>query len=170
MNFEINVIPEWTTFISQLLSTAVLFFVVRHFLFKPVSQMINARKEKVESDFLEAKTKSDEAKLLRKEYENKIEKAKNEAREIVALAKQREDKIKQEVLEEAKVEAENLFLKAKSNIEREKEKTLSSLKNEIVELAMMAAVTAIDKDLNEDTHQEMISNFIHEVGEVEWPE
>lgn len=170
MNFQINIMPEWPIFISQLISTAVLFLVVKHFLFKPVSDMVNARKNKIENDILEAEIQAKEAGVLKNQYEQKIEESKNEARAIIALAKQREDKIKQEVLEEAKIEVDGMFIKAKENIDREKEKTMAGLKHDIVEMAMLVASAAIDKNLDEDTHQEMINKFIDEVGEVEWTE
>ena len=35
---------------------------------------------------------------------------------------------------------------------------------------MLIAAEAIDKNLDEDTHQEMINKFIDEVGEAEWIE
>jgi len=162
--------PDWPIFISQLISTTVLFFVVKHFLFKPVSDMVNARKNKIENDILEAEIQAKEANVLKNQYEQKIEGSKNEARTIIALAKQREDKIKQEVLAEAKVEVDGMFIKAKESIEREKEKTMAGLKHDIVEMAMLVASAAIDKNLDEDTHQEMINKFINEVGEVEWIE
>ncbi|WP_315121812.1 F0F1 ATP synthase subunit B [uncultured Clostridium sp.] len=170
MNFEIKVIPEWPIFMSQLISTLILFLVVKHFLFKPVSDMVNARKSKIENDMLEAKTQAEEAHVLKNQYEQKIEESKDEARTIIALAKQREDEIKQEVLAEAKMEVDGMFIKAKENIKREKEKTMASLKHDIVEMTILTASAAIEKNLDEDTHQEMINKFIHEVGEVEWIE
>ncbi|MEW9094800.1 MAG: F0F1 ATP synthase subunit B [Clostridiaceae bacterium] len=170
MNFQINIIPDWPIFISQLISTTVLFLVVKHFLFKPVSELVNARKNKIDGDILEAEIKAEEAHVLKNQYEQKIEESKNEARTIIALAKQREDKIKQEVLAETKIEVDGMFIKAKESIKREKEKTMASLKHDIVEMAILTASAAINKNLDEDTHQEMINEFIHEVGEVEWIE
>ncbi|GAA0122904.1 ATP synthase F0 subunit B [Clostridium faecium] len=170
MDFQINIMPDWPIFISQLISTAVLFLVIKHFLFKPVSDMVNARKTKIENDISEAEIQVKEASILKNQYEQKVKEANDEARTIITLAKQREDKIKQEVLEETKLEVDDMFTKTKENIKREKEKAMSSLKHEIVEIAMLIAVEAIDKNLDEDTHQEMINKFIDEVGEAEWIE
>lgn len=170
MDFQINIMPDWPIFISQLISTAVLFLVIKHFLFKPVSDMVNARKTKIENDISEAEIQVKEASILKNQYEQKVKEANDEARTIITLAKQREDKIKQEVLEETKLEVDDMFTKTKENIKREKEKAMSSLKYEIVEIAMLIAAEAIDKNLDEDTHQEMINKFIDEVGEAEWIE
>lgn len=168
MGFQINVIPEWSTFISQLLSTLVLFLVIRHFLFKPINARINARNEKLQEDLLEARRSADEAKRLEELYEQKMDEAKNEAMEVIISAKQKEDKIKQEILEDTRNEAEKMFLKAKNNIEAEKAKALMDLKHGIVEIAMLTAATAIDKELDENVHQELITKFIQEVGDIEW--
>lgn len=168
MDIQINVLPDLVNFLLQIAATIVLFLVIRHFLFKSVSEFLAARKEKIANDIEEAKLQREEADNLRKEYESRIDEAKNEARSIVESAKKRGEELKDQIVVEAKTEAGNVLTKARNDIEREKEKTMAELKSEVVEIAMMAAEKVVEKSLDDKAHKEMINKFIDEVGEAQW--
>lgn len=168
MDVQINVLPDLVNFSLQIAATIVLFLVIRHFLFKSVSEFLAARKEKIAHDLDEAKQQREEADNLRKEYESRIDEAKNEARGIVESAKKRGEELKDQILVEAKTEAGNVLAKARNDIEREKERTMAELKSEVVQIAMMAAEKVVEKSLDEKAHSEMIKKFVDEVGEAQW--
>ncbi|AFS77281.1 F-ATPase, F0 complex, subunit B AtpF [Gottschalkia acidurici 9a] len=130
--------------------------------------MLAARSEKVYEEMAEAKKQNEEATSLRIEYESRIQEAKDEARNIVEGAKKRGDQLKDEIVLEAKNESSNILAKARTDMEREKEKVLNDLKSEVVEIAMLAATKVVEKDLDENTHKNMINKFITEVGESKW--
>ncbi|SDY67243.1 ATP synthase F0 subcomplex B subunit [Proteiniborus ethanoligenes] len=168
MDVQINVLPDLVNFSLQIAATIVLFLILRHFLFGPVSGFLNARKEKIAKDIDEAKLQREEANALRLEYESRIDEAKNEARVIVDSAKKRGEELKDQIVVEAKTEASNVLAKAKSDIQREREKTMADLKSEVVQIAMMAAEKVVEKSLDEKAHNDMINKFIDEVGEAQW--
>lgn len=168
MDIQINVLPDLVNFSLQIAATIVLFLVIRHFLFKSVSEFLAARKERIAKDLEEAKLQREEADNLRKEYETRIDEAKNEARGIVESAKKRGEELKDQILVEAKTEAGNVLAKARNDIERERERTMAELKSEVVEIAMMAAEKVVEKSLDEKAHSEMIKKFVDEVGEAQW--
>lgn len=168
MNFEISVIPEWSTFIAQILSTLVLFIVVKYFLFKPVSVMVNERKEKIQNDVFEANKRMKDVEELKGQYVLKIENARDEARHIINAAKHREDEFKAETLKEVKNEVESMFLKARHDIQVQKEKAMDEVKYEAIETAAIMASKLVNESLSEDTHKEVIRKFIDEVEELEW--
>lgn len=168
MTPEVRVLPELVPVVLQLIATAILFVVLRHYLFKPVSEFLNQRKEKIEGELQDAKAKQEEAASLKKQYQLKIDDAKKEGQEIVEASKKRGDQLREDIIIEAKKEAENLVERARTEISREKEKAVEDLKAEVVTIAMMAASKVIDKNLDEAAHREMIGQFINEVGESQW--
>ncbi len=168
MTPTVNVLPDLYNFSLQIIATIVLFVVLRHFLFKPVSDMLNARKEGIENNINEAKAQREEAINLKNEYELKIQEAKDEARSIVEASKKRGDQLREEIVSEAKKEAEGVLVKAKNEIERERERTMEDLKSEVVTIAMLAATKVVEKNLDANTHKDMINKFIDEVGEAKW--
>lgn len=166
--FEVHVLPDLANFIPQIIATGILFLVLRHFLFKPVTDLLDARSKKIVSNLEESTSYKREAEAVRAEYELKLEDAKGEAREIVESAKKRSEQIKDEILQEAKVEAQKISERSMLDIEREKQKMLVDLKSEVVEIAMLAATKVVEKDLDPSTHKTMINKFIDEVGESQW--
>ena len=49
--------------------------------------------------------------------------------------------------------------------EKERQKVMNEIKNEISNIALLAASKVIEKDIDSNKHKELIDNFIKEVGE-----
>lgn len=165
---QVNVLPDIVNFGLQILATIFLFSVIAYKLYKPVSKMLNDRKEAIAKDIKFAENKKIEAEELRKDYELKISEAKNEAKGIVEASRKRGDQIREEIVANAKADANDILNKANKEIERQKEKAAEELKQEVVTIAMMAATKVVEQKLDEKTHKNMINKFINEVGESKW--
>ena len=166
--FQVHVLPDLPNFILQILATGVLFLVLRHFLFKPVTNLLDARSKQIVENLEASTVHKREAEAVKAEYELKLADAKNEARDIVETAKKRSDQLKDEIIQEAKSEAQNISKRASADVELEKQKMLVDLKSEVVDIAMLAATKVLEKDLDPNTHKTMINKFIDEVGESKW--
>ncbi len=166
--FQVHVLPDLPNFILQIIATGVLFLVLRHFLFKPVTNLLDARSEKIVSNLEESTVYKREAEAVKSEYELKLTDAKSEARDIVETAKKRSEQVKDEIIQEAKSEAQSISKRATLDIELEKQKMFGDLKSEVVDIAMLAATKVLEKDLDPNTHKTMINKFIDEVGESKW--
>ncbi len=165
---QVNILPDLTNLVLQIASTIVLFLVIRHFAYQPLTKMLEARSQKIFADIAEVNQKNEDATALKLEYESRIQEAKDEARVIVEGAKKRGDQLKSEMLEESKAEAHKISERAMLDVEREKQKMLIDLKSEVVEIAMLTAGKILEKDLDSCTHKTMIDKFINEVGESKW--
>jgi len=71
------------TFIFQIINTLVIFLALRHFLFTPVTEMMEKRTKSIESSFEEAELKRKESDELKSQYEDKLKEIKNERNEII---------------------------------------------------------------------------------------
>lgn len=168
MDFDVRVLPQLSSMILQLIATVVLFFILRHFLYKPVSKFMNERKEGIQSDIDNAKVLKDEATELKSEYELKINEAKTEGQKIIEDSRKRGEEIKQDIVNEARVEANGIMEKARVEIEREKEKALEEIKLQAGEMAILIASKVIDKNLDMNLQKDMIDKFVDEVGVDKW--
>ena len=70
-----------------------------------------------------------------------------------------------EIIVAAKQEASQLKEKASKDVEQERQKVMNEIKNEISNIAILAASKVIEKDIDSKKHKELIDNFIKEVGE-----
>lgn len=168
MEFNIHVIPDLTNFALQLLATLVLFLVVRHFLYAPVTNLINKRKEIVAANIAEAEKIKEEAAKMKGDYEADIRAAQHEAKEIVDHSRVRAEKLKQQIMDEAHEEVKQVKIRASKDIERDKEQAQREMKDEIAQIAMLVASKIIQKNLDNQSQQNLIDQFIDEVGGSQW--
>ncbi len=157
-----------STFIFQIVNALVIFLVLRHFLFKPVTEMMEKRTKSIEDSFKEAELKTKKSEELKAEYEAKLNEIKEEKNKMIEDATRRAQNRSDEIIAAAQEEADRLAEKARAEIEREKQKMMNELKGEISQLAIGAAEKIIEKDIDENTHKQLIDNFIDKAGETQW--
>ena len=63
---------DWTTFLLEIINFLVLVWLLKHFLYKPVLEIVEQRRAKIESTLAEAKSTQDEADTLRATYEGRL--------------------------------------------------------------------------------------------------
>ena len=125
--------------VFTIINLLVLYFIFKKFLFKPVLNVIKEREDKINGQFEEAKKANEDADNKKKEYEDKLIMAKNEADKIVLEARQRAEKEKNQTLESTRKEAQNIMDKAKADIVRDEETARKAAQADIARLAIAAA-------------------------------
>lgn len=149
----------------QLVNTFLVFVILKKLLFKPVLGIIEAREKDIKSNLAQGEKAKTEGISLKKEYEEKVSSAKNEGQEIIKQATLRAEQKELEIMSTAKQEAQSLKEKASKDVQQERQKVMNEIKSDISDIALLAASKVIEKDLDKSKHEELINNFIKEVGE-----
>lgn len=165
MTLDLVSIVPWEI-ITQLINLLLLFLLLKHFLFKPVQNVLNARQAEIDKDYADAEAAQTRAEELRDEYEKRIADAKAEAADITKAANQKAQAHYDEVVGEAKADAARLKQKAEAQIEQEKKKAMNELKDEISGIAVDIAAKVVEREIDEKDHEALISEFIKGVGEA----
>ena len=160
----VSIVP-WEI-ITQLINLLLLFLLLKHFLFKPVQNILNARQAEIDKSYADAETAQTRAEELRDEYEKRISDAKAEAADIAKAASRKAQAHYDEVVGTAKADAARLREKAEAQIEQEKMKAMNELKDEISGIAVDIASKVVEREIDEKDHEELISEFIKGVGEA----
>ena len=137
--------------IIQLINTFLVFFILSKLLFKPVLGIIEAREKEIQSNLAEGERTKAEGEKFRKEYEEKLNSAKEQGQEIISTAKN---------------EAMSIKEKASKDIEQERQKVMNEVKDDISSIALLAASKVIENDIDASKHEKLINDFIKEVGET----
>lgn len=116
----------------------------------------------------EAQNASDTANKLKSEYEEQIKTAKDQAQEILQNANKKAQKQSDTILAEAKEQAQAAIKRADVQIEAQKKKAVNEIKDEITDLAILAAGEVIEKDLDDEEHKKLIEDFIENAGDIKW--
>lgn len=149
----------------QIINTIVLFLILKHLLFKPVMAIIESREADIRDNIAKGERFKKEGISLKEEYESKLSTATQQGQEIVKQATLRAEQKEAEIVSNAKEEANNIRQKASKDVEQERQKVMNEIKNDISDIALLAASKVIEKDIDKSKHKELIDNFIKEVGE-----
>ncbi len=152
--------------ISQIINFVLLLVLLRIFLYRPIVNMLDRRREKIRADLDEADKARSQAETAKQEYEKQLEQAREERRSIVAQANEQAEKMREEILEKARAEAQQLVAKTEEETEALRRQTLIGAQDEIVDLAVAAAGKVVGESLDEKAHRRLIQEFIAEVGDL----
>jgi len=159
--------PGWT-FVFQIVNTIIIVLLLRHFLFKPVTEFMEKRTQGIEDQLAGAQAREDEAMALMASYEEKLAGIKEERNEMLKEAVRRGEERGEVLIQEAREEIRKMEERSRIDLEREKTKAIHDFKNQISELAVLAAARIIKEELDPTRHESMIQEFIDEVGQDKW--
>ncbi len=160
----VTLVP-WT-FVAQILNLFLQAFLIKKFLFKPINEVLNKRREAADAQIREAQTARQEADAIKSEYEQNMAAAREQANEIVARAQKTASDQSDEILAKAGEEARAIRAKAQADIEQERKNAVSEMKNEISSVAMDIAGKVIEREISPEDHRKLIEEFIENVGEA----
>ena len=158
---------NWT-FAFQIINTLVIFLLLRHFLFKPTTEFMEKRTRDIEKDIQDAENMKEEAKALKASYEEKLANIKQERSDMMKEASRKAEERADGIIKEARDEIRKMEERSRIDLEREQTKAIHDFKNQISELAVLAAAEVMKQELDPKSHEKMIQDFIEQVGEEQW--
>lgn len=150
--------------IWTIVNIIVLFLFLKIFLFKPVMGIIEKREKLIADSISEAENIKKEAAQIKSDYEQELKNAGSEAAAIIKEARSRGQLEYNKKIESSKIDAAQLIVEANKRIELEKKKAANEAQSEIASLAMLAAAKVIRKNVDSNTNQQLLSDFLKEVG------
>ena len=163
--FEAFIGVNFWTALFTLLNTLTIFFVARHFLFRPVMKIIKDRQKEIDGMYSDADTAKGEAHAMRNEYQQKLADAQATSDRIVKEAVARGQSRQEEIIRQAQQEASAIMDKASADIELERKKAINDAKNEISGIAIAIAGKVVGRELNEKDQAALVDHFIDELGD-----
>lgn len=154
------------TIIFSWLNLMILFFGLKHFLFKPVNNILEQRQQAVDKSINDAETAKTEAEATKAEYTEKLAAAKEESAEMLRTATKKAQKRSDEIVAAAKEEASGILARNAEELEREKRRAENELRGTVSELAVMMAEKVVAREVKPEDHMRLIDEFIDAVGDA----
>ena len=154
------------TFLAQICNLMIQLVIFKKLLLNPVKKVIAERKAKADSQIADAEKLRTEAEAMKAEYEQNLQNARTEANQIVAAAQKTAAARSEELLGAARAQAAALKQKAETDIAQERKKAVNEVKDEIGGMAMEIASKVVEREIKEADHQDLIDEFIKNVGEA----
>ena len=154
------------TFLAQICNLMIQLVIFKKLLLNPVKKVIAERKAKADSQIADAEKLRTEAEAMKAEYEQNLQNARTEANQIVAAAQKTAAARSEELLGEARAQAAALKQKAEADIAQERKRAVNEVKDESGGMAMEIASKVVEREIKEADHQDLIDEFIKNVGEA----
>ncbi|SEA69504.1 F-type H+-transporting ATPase subunit b [Thalassobacillus cyri] len=151
--------------LAQLFFFLVLLALLAKFAWGPLMNIMKEREEHIANEIDTAEKSREEAARMQREASEELKKTRQEAQAIIDDAKKTAGQQERAIMESAREEAERMKLAARQEIEQEKEKAVQALKDQVASLSVLVASKVIEKELSEQDQQQLINDYIKEVGE-----
>ena len=152
--------------LAQIVNFLVIMTLLRMFLYEPVLNMLEERKEKIRESLAAADKARAEAATRSAEQDKIIADARRQGQDLIRQAEERARRRENEILAEARETASALKERAASESEYERQQALSSLREEVAQLSLAIARKAIGEELklNRRAHARIVDEVLAEVG------
>lgn len=160
------VTPDFGLLVWMTLIFGIVLFILARFGFPVITRSVEARAERIRTTLDDLKKAEDRMKVLAREQEELIARAKEERDAIISDANLTRRQIVSQAREEALAESERIVTKARQDIEHEKETALRELRGKVADLSMQIAGKVLRKSLEGDGEQlRYIDRLIDELSE-----
>lgn len=112
---------DWFTVVAQVVNFLILVWLLRHFLYRPVLNAIDAREKKVADELKNADAKKAEAQKEKDEFRHKNEEFDQQRASLLSKAKDEANAERQRLLDEVRKEASDLRAKQQEALKTDEE-------------------------------------------------
>jgi len=146
--------------IAQLINFGILLVVLRMFLYKPVLNVLEERKRRIEEGLNRAEQAAVQASASQDEARRVIEEARAQGRDMVAAAQESAARLRTELEERARADAAQLVERARQEVQQERDQAIQQLRREFTDLTIAAAERVIGQSLDRNAHQRLIDEVL----------
>lgn len=155
---------DWRIFIAQLVNFLVLIFVLWRFAYKPVFNILEERRTKIEMGLNNSQQAEQEMAEALKNKKEILTAAKKEAAFIIEDARQQAEKRYQEIITKSKNDLQIIINGEKEKIKSEREALTIEVKKDISSLIIRALENILGEKIDQKKDEEIISKTIKELS------
>jgi F-type H+-transporting ATPase subunit b len=149
-------------FIWHTINFLVLIFLLSRFLYRPIVGMLDERTRRIQESLDAAERARAEVAQADRERDELLAAARREIQEMMTTAQQVAERVQSDARASANQEAQRIVESARQEAEAERAQAMAELRREVAALAVMAAERIIKKDLDEQSHRQLVDDFLDE--------
>lgn len=153
--------------VLEIINLIIFFLLMRHFLFKPVTSIIEKRKNMIQDQIAQANESQEKANAMKAEYEAVLAGAKDQSEELIEKAKLDAKAEYDKIISEANHQAGKIVADAKIMIANEREQAVREMESQIAGLALTAAEKILNEKSGADTDQMLYDQFLEKAGDAD---
>lgn len=155
--------PEPGLIIWTIIIFLILLFILKKYAWAPLLKSLNDREQRIKDSVEKAEYLKIEAEKILEQNKKLLAQADEEARKLIAEGKELAEKHRTDIMTKTNEDSAKMLQQAKSEIQREKQSALNELKDEVANLAVLAAGKIIDENLDAKKQKKIIESFINQI-------
>ncbi len=149
--------------IAQMINFGILFFVLYKFAYKPILNILDLRRDKIENSLKQVKAIEERTKALEKDIEARLRGAKKQADELLAQAREVGEKARNELILKTNQDITGMLEKTKATITQEKEKMMGDIQHYILETSVVVVEKLLREKLDKPTRVSLVADSFKEL-------
>lgn len=159
-------LPDFRELIPAVIAFAIVFWLMWKKAIPALNETLDKRAAAVKAELEAAESAKAEAEKLRRDYEQQLAGARDEAGRIVEEARQSGESARQGILARAEDEANTIRDRAGAELAGERERVAGQLKGQVAALSLDVAEKVVGRSLDRTAQQQLVDQFIDELGGV----
>jgi F-type H+-transporting ATPase subunit b len=154
---------NWKLLIAQLINFAVIFLILRAFVYKPVLNLLDKRRKKIEDGLAFAEKAKTELSSIETLKADEMQKAQKKGMEMVKEAEGTATKVRDEIVKSGESEKEKIMATGKALIAEHKMRMEKGVYEQAVTLVEMSLSKVLGKTKFDREEQALIEQTIKEI-------
>ena len=147
------------TLVGQAISFAIFVWFCMRFIWPPVINALEARKQRIADGLADADAAKTERARAEQEAQQTTGQAREEASRILAQAERRAGEIVAEARGTAKTEGERILTQAQEEIDKTTQQVREQLRGEVAALAVAGAEAVLQREVDAKAHAEALDQL-----------
>jgi F-type H+-transporting ATPase subunit b len=147
-------------FVVQLVAFLVFIFLLWKFAVGPIVKVLDDRQDKIRESMASAERMQAELKATQARNEEVLLDARREAQEILAVSRKNGEQLLARAREEANIQAETYLTRAQETMRQETDQAREQLRQEVADIAVLAAGRIIRKELDPRAQRQLIEETL----------
>jgi F-type H+-transporting ATPase subunit b len=149
--------------IIQAIGFLIMILILWRFAFNRVIMLIEARRERIESQLRDAQERQEEVGRMQEEIRRRLKEIDRESQAKLRQVIEEANAERERILAKAREEAMAELARIRSEIEREKRRAIAELRGTVSEMAIAIAEKVVEMDLDEEKHRALIDRLIDQI-------
>ncbi|MBS13633.1 MAG: ATP synthase F0 subunit B [Gemmatimonadetes bacterium] len=138
----------------------LLLIVLRSVAWGPILGALDEREKRISDALEEADRARQEGEKQNEENKAALEAAQADARQAISEGRDLAERVAQEVRERAEGEASQMLEQARRTIQQERDQAVQELRNQVADLAILAARNILEDQLDENRGRQIVDDTI----------
>lgn len=161
---ELQLLPAPAELIWGIVSFSILMVFMARFAFPRINTMLDERAAAIQGQIEEAESQRQEAERLRRQYEEQLADARNQAAEVIEEARRDAERVRGELTQRAEQEAEQILSRARDDAEASRARVVADLRNQVALASVELAGRIVQRELDPERHRALVDQYINELS------